>query len=90
MTIEYFISQHQRTTKVIWGKLFKKKNLEYFVKVSNGMTNDNYVSNLKGVTVFSIHFWELLSFRQISREGIGIYHYLFIMKLPSFFKWKTH
>jgi hypothetical protein len=41
----------------------------YSIKFSNRMTNDNYISKLKVETVFSIHFWGLLSFCQISSEG---------------------
>ena len=43
--------------------------MEYLVKFSNGMTNNGYISNLKSVTVFSIHFWVLLSFCQTSGES---------------------
>jgi hypothetical protein len=51
--------------------------LEYSVKVSNEMTNDSYISNFKGETIFSIHFWGLLPFCQISREGSINYLFFF-------------
>ena len=41
----------------------------YSIKFSNRMTNDNYISKLKGEIVISIHFWGLLSFCKISSEG---------------------
>ena len=31
--------------------------MEYSIKVSKEMTNDSYISNLKKVTIFSVHFW---------------------------------
>jgi hypothetical protein len=47
--------------------------MEYSIKVSKEMTNDSYISNLKKVTIFSVHFWALLSFRQTLRERSVIY-----------------
>ncbi len=47
--------------------------MEYSIKVSKEMTNDSYISNLKKVTIFSIHFWGLLSFRQTWRGRSVIY-----------------
>jgi hypothetical protein len=32
------------------------KKIEYSIKISNEMTNDNYISNLKYETLFLVHF----------------------------------
>ena len=35
------------------------KKIEYSIKFSNRITNENYISNHKGEIVFRIHFWVL-------------------------------
>ena len=36
--------------------------MKYYVKISKKMTNDSYISNLKVVTVFSVHLWSFTLF----------------------------
>jgi hypothetical protein len=33
--------------------------IEYYVKINNKMIDDSYILNLRGETIFSIHFWSL-------------------------------
>ena len=62
--------------------------MEHSFKFSNKMTNDSYFSNFKGVAVFSVYFWGLLSFYQITREGNVIYP-IFFLKMEYSFKFSN-